>query len=501
MIFADASTDRVGIGTNNPAAKLQVLGSGQGTIFGSSSAQNFYCTWQYNSTNVGYIGNGASIVGAAAATDFGLTAFTGGKLWLGTNNGASYAVIDSSGNLGLGVTPSAWGASRSAIETGALGYLVSSGSQMNVGQNNYFNGTDFIYKTTGAATIYQQISGAHYWNIAASGTADGTAATSLTSAQNGNSYTIKVAGTTDFTLIGAANNNVGTTFTKSGGTGAGTGTVSQNISFTQAMTLHASGGLSVGTTSDPGANNIGLAAGGKLYYSTNAWITPEDNVIGARISGTQVVGFWTGGTERARITPGGYFKASNAGTYVNAADAYHELRQTADSIGLYISSTNANLANECLYITADRNTTNNSFYAIAYFNNGAAAAKFRVADSGDVTNTNGTYGTISDAKMKTDIVDAGSQWSDIKALRFRKFKMINDPSNLVQLGVVAQEVEQTSPGLVDEHADKDAEGNDLGTTTKSVKTSVLLMKAAVALQEAMARIEKLEAEVAALKGA
>ena len=79
--------------------------------------------------------------------------------------------------------------------------------------------------------------------------------------------------------------------------------------------------------------------------------------------------------------------------------------------------------------------------------------------------------------------------------------MINDPSNLVQLGVVAQEVEQTSPGLVDEHADKDAEGNDLGTTTKSVKTSVLLMKAAVALQEAMARIEKLEAEVAALKGA
>jgi hypothetical protein len=103
--------------------------------------------------------------------------------------------------------------------------------------------------------------------------------------------------------------------------------------------------------------------------------------------------------------------------------------------------------------------------------------------------------------MKTDIVDAGSQWSDIKALRFRKFKMKDDPSGLVQLGVVAQEVELTSPGLVDEHQDRDAEGNDLGTTTKSVKTSVLLMKAAVALQEAMARIETLEAEVAALKGA
>lgn len=101
--------------------------------------------------------------------------------------------------------------------------------------------------------------------------------------------------------------------------------------------------------------------------------------------------------------------------------------------------------------------------------------------------------------MKTDIVDAGSQWNDLKAVRFRKFKMKNDPAGLMQLGVVAQELEQTSPGLVDEHTDRDAEGNDLGTTTKSVKTSVLLMKAAKALQEAMARIETLEAKVAALE--
>ena len=101
--------------------------------------------------------------------------------------------------------------------------------------------------------------------------------------------------------------------------------------------------------------------------------------------------------------------------------------------------------------------------------------------------------------MKTDIVDAGSQWDDLKAVRFRKFKMKNDPSGITQLGVVAQELEQTSPGLVDEHADKDAEGNDLGTTTKSVKSSILLMKAAKALQEAMARIETLEAKVTALE--
>jgi hypothetical protein len=83
----------------------------------------------------------------------------------------------------------------------------------------------------------------------------------------------------------------------------------------------------------------------------------------------------------------------------------------------------------------------------------------------------------------------------------------------MQLGVVAQELEQVSPGLVDEHPDyeqvevTDDEGNatktrqPTGTTTKSVKTSVLLMKAAVALQEAMARIEKLEAKVTTIANA
>jgi hypothetical protein len=77
--------------------------------------------------------------------------------------------------------------------------------------------------------------------------------------------------------------------------------------------------------------------------------------------------------------------------------------------------------------------------------------------------------------------------------------MIDDPDQRVQLGVIAQEIEQVSAGLIEEHTDRDADDNDLGTTTKSVKTSVLLMKAAVALQEAMERIETLEAKNDALE--
>jgi hypothetical protein len=216
--------------------------------------------------------------------------------------------------------------------------------------------------------------------------------------------------------------------------------------------------------------------------------------------------FWTtaGGSpaERARITSGGYFKASDSGSYLDSAGSFHEFRNTnANNASLIVWNSNGSCDAAILSSQASRDTTNNSYYYFSCYNRVTTTNKLLIADSGNVTNTNGSYGTISDAKMKTDIVDAGSQWADIKGLRFRKFKMKDDPSGITQLGVVAQEVEQVSPGLVEEHTDRDGEGNDLGTTTKAVKTSVLLMKAAVALQEAMARIEKLEAEVTALKGA
>jgi len=54
--------------------------------------------------------------------------------------------------------------------------------------------------------------------------------------------------------------------------------------------------------------------------------------------------------------------------------------------------------------------------------------------------------------------------------------------------------------LVKERPDVDSEGNQLDTSTKSVAYSVLYMKAVKALQEAMERIETLEAKVANLEG-
>jgi len=135
-------------------------------------------------------------------------------------------------------------------------------------------------------------------------------------------------------------------------------------------------------------------------------------------------------------------------------------------------------------------------YAIGV--NDTSSWKFRVGGSGNCYNYNNSYGSISDVKLKENIVDANSQWNDIKALKIRNFNFKRDPDKKL-LGVVAQEVETIAPGLVEEAPD--VEGTvDLGTTTKHVKYSVLYMKAIKALQEAMAKIEVLETKVAALGG-
>ena len=111
--------------------------------------------------------------------------------------------------------------------------------------------------------------------------------------------------------------------------------------------------------------------------------------------------------------------------------------------------------------------------------------------NGNIQNTNNSYTAISDIKLKENVVDAGSQWADLKALRVRNYNLKEGQTHK-QIGLVAQEVELISPGLVGESPDRDAEGNDLGTVTKSVNYSVLYMKAVKALQEAMERIEQLE---------
>lgn len=145
-----------------------------------------------------------------------------------------------------------------------------------------------------------------------------------------------------------------------------------------------------------------------------------------------------------------------------------------------------------------RNSTNDSFI---FRGRVGDVDRIRIAADGDVTNTNNSYSAISDQKLKENIADAPSQWDDVKATKVRhfNFKQKTGFSTERQIGWVAQEVELVSPGCVKAETDRDNDGKLMETSTKSVKTSVLLIKGYKALQEAMERIEALEAKIEALE--
>ena len=166
-------------------------------------------------------------------------------------------------------------------------------------------------------------------------------------------------------------------------------------------------------------------------------------------------------------------------------------------------NTNTSYGSTGIMSDITRTSSGGTYYHFAAYDREAGAYKFQVHDDGDVVNTNNSYGAISDVKLKENIVNSGSQWDDIKALTVRKYSMKADNLDAPNmLGVIAQEVEAAGmSSLVKETIDRDGEGNPLETSTKQVNYSILYMKAVKALQEAMDRIETLEAKVTALENA
>jgi hypothetical protein len=176
-------------------------------------------------------------------------------------------------------------------------------------------------------------------------------------------------------------------------------------------------------------------------------------------------------TERARITRGGTFLVgSTSGTISQSAFGFR-----VDQDGFTAISKNAAAG-----------TSVTEFFG--------ASGRFQTMGDGDAENSSGRFSAISDERYKENIVDANSQWDDIKAIKVRNYNFKEEKGwgTHKQIGVVAQELEASgmTGGLVKTKEDG----------YKSVATSVLYMKAVKALQEAMTRIETLEAEVKTLKG-
>lgn len=98
--------------------------------------------------------------------------------------------IDDAGNVGIGVTPSAWRSYYRTLDFVNGLSVTSDGPNMaTMVSNAYFNASDqWIYKADSTATMYTHNSGVHKWYTAPSGTANNpiTWTTAMTLGSNGN---------------------------------------------------------------------------------------------------------------------------------------------------------------------------------------------------------------------------------------------------------------------------------------------------------------------------
>jgi hypothetical protein len=361
--------------------------------------------------------------------------------------------LDSAGNLGLGVVPSTWEASG-ALQLGnnsgeSFGY-----SKRGVTQNAYFDGSSFRYYGTAAASLYQPSNGSHAWYNAPSGTA-------------------------------------GTTF-----------------SFTQAMTLDASGNLGIGTSSPSAALSIERA-------SDSAEIKLKQTGAGGR-------------DYRIASTGASYGSAGHLVVYDATAGAE---RARIDSSGnLLVGSTSA-LSTSKLWLQGDFVTNNGIGFrstpatGTAYFNYFVynASAVGSISSTGSST----SYTTTSDYRLKNTVAPMTGALDKVALLKPVTYKWNADGSD--GQGFIAHELAEVEPGCVTGEKDAtetrtvetspaipavlDAEGVETSPAVAAVTeeqvfpkyqgidTSFLVATLAAAIQEQQVLIKDLTARLAALEAA
>ena len=343
-----------------------------------------------------------------------------------TTGGTERARVDSSGNLGLGVTPSAWGSTWKAVQInyGGAVYANSGVADIGLSSNSYWNGSSLssnaVYIKSEAAAHYRIAEGAHSWYRAASGTA-------------GNA-----------------------------------------ITFTQAMTLDASGRLGIGTTA-PGTllEIAGTAVADPLMLRlSNAtdtryyWDLWRDNTSGALKFGYAAASSKTTAMtidSSGNLLVGTTSTLLSAGIGVKIQPAGYATTPTVSCVG----SSSSNVADT---------------YHV--YSTGADAFRFYVGYGGTISATSTSITGLSDVSLKENIRDLETGLSEVLNLKPRRFdwKAETEISEKNVAGFIAQEVEEVLPELVYEYKYSAEE------TKKSLKMGDILPTLVKAIQEQQAMI-------------
>jgi hypothetical protein len=356
-------------------------------------------------------GSGSGTVNSGTQYQLGYYATTGTAI-----SGSSSIVTDASGNLGIGVTPNAWGSGSYAMQLfrGSLWHDGSSYLSMN--NNAYYNGTNWIYINSASAyaSNYVQVNGEHRWQNAPLGV-------------SGNTVTYTQA----MTLTNAGALCIGTTTPTGGCTLNVSSTNSNTISNTYIWNAQ-DAGLFLRNASSTTNTAVGITMFGGASNNSGAavlMVQETGNSLGA-------LAFFTGGSGRSSTVPEGMRLDSSGNLLVNStAPLYtgqHNIR------GGVASGTGA-------FTTQSATTT--SYYHTVGTSSGGAFVVYRAGDFAGVYLGwgNSSWTANSDSRLKNVIGTYTNALADIAQIQPVKYTWKADETNTAHVGVIAQSVQNVVP--------------------------------------------------------
>ena len=192
-------------------------------------------------------------------------------------------------------------------------------------------------------------------------------------------------------------------------------------------------------------------------------------------------------TERMRLDASGNLLVGKTANYGAGEIQTLQLKSSV----IFASDNTGSASNRNWSIGTNVSGAGNMEWTISSTNTGFPnfAYRMQLTSAGAAYNSTGTWGTISDSRLKENISDARNYLADLLKLRVVKYSLKEEASAVAtKLGLIAQEVEQVFPSLV-EQSDVAYEGGD---GIRTVKTSILVPMLLKAIQELTARVQTLE---------